>query len=377
MKRFCFVLAFIAVFSYLNAQDIKPVKILTKHNAGVTALAFSPDGKTLVTGSEDKTILIWNTSTWESSKPLTGHTNAINSISFLPSGSRFYSGGDYTIRSWNLKGEELDSHRGPSTFVWSVAVKPDSSQWIAGSFEKNIKLFDYKTGKTSNLPAHSKSVLAVAYSPDGKLMASGSLDETILIWNTDNYKVIDTLKGHGGNIFCVTFSNNGKYLASASKDNTVRLWEVSSGKLLRTFRGHTDAVFSAAFSKDDNYLASGSVDSNVIIWEICNGEQLATLSGHTQPVNEVAFHPSGELLASASLDKTAAIWNFNHELIVQHYYGPAITQEKDATRLFLPKAKDESKTAYQERLLKAQDTNSQLVEKYYNQYLQTIKGVWK
>jgi WD40 repeat protein len=208
-------------------------------------------------------------------------------------------------------------------------------------------------------------------------MASGSLDETILIWNTDNYKVIDTLKGHGGNIFCVTFSNNGKYLASASKDNTIRLWEVSSGKLLKTFRGHTDAVFTAAFSNDDNYLASGSVDSNIIIWEICNGEQLATLSGHTQAVNEVAFHPSGKFLASASLDKTVAIWDFNHELIVQHYFGEEFLKEKEATGLWLPKAKDESKTAYQERLVKAKETNVQLVEKYYSQYTQTIKGVWK
>jgi WD40 repeat protein len=377
MKRYCFLLAFISVISNLNGQDIKPFKILTKHNAGVTALAFSPDGKTLVSGSEDKTMLIWNTSTWESSKPLTGHTNAVNSISFLPSGSRFYSGGDYTVRSWNMKGEELDSHRGPTTFVWSAAIKPDSSQWVAGSFEKNIKLFDYKTGKTSNLPAHSKSALAVAYSPDGKLMASGSLDETILLWNTESYKVIDTLKGHGGNIFCVTFSHNGKYLASASKDNTVRLWEVNSGKLLRTFRGHTDAVFTVAFSTDDNYLASGSVDNNVLIYEICNGEQLATLSGHMLPVNEVAFHPSGKILASASIDKTIAIWNFSHELIVLHYFGNTFTQEKEATGLFQPRAKDESKTAYQERQVKAEEASVQLVEKYYNQYTQTIKGVWK
>lgn len=377
MKKFCLFLTFISFFSALSSQDIKPLKILSKHDGGVTALAFSPDGKTMISGSEDKTIILWNTINWENSKPLTGHTNAINSISFLSSGSRFYSGGDYTVRSWNMRGIELDATKGPTTHIWSVAVKRDSSQWIAGSFEKNIKLYDYKTGKASNLPAHSKSVLAVTYSPDGKLMASGSLDETILIWNTDNYKVIDTLRGHGGNIFCVSFSHNGKYLASSSKDNTVRLWDVNSGKLLRTFRGHTDAVFTVAFCNDDNYLASGSVDKNAIVWEICNGEQLATLSGHSQAVNEVAFHPSGKLLASASIDKTIAIWDFNHELIVQHYFGDAFLKEKEASGLFLPRAKDESKTAYQERQAKAQETNSQIVEKYYNQYTQTIKGVWK
>lgn len=367
---------FLAIYT-LKAQDILPFKVLTKHAGGVTALAFSPDGKTLVTGGEDKNILIWNTSTWECSKPLTGHTNAVNSINFLASGSRFYSGGDYTVRSWNMKGDELDSRRGPTTFVWSVAIKPDSTQWIAGSFEKNIRLFDYTTGKLSNLNAHSKSVLAVAYSPNGKIMASGSLDETIYLWDTENYKVADTLKGHGGNIFCVTFSPDGKYLASASKDNTVRVWETATGNLLRTFRGHTNAVFSAVFSPDGNYLVSGSVDNNVIIWEICNGEQLATLSGHSMAINEVAFHPSGNLIASASLDKTIALWEFNHELIVVHYFDSELNKEKEATGLFLPKGKDESKTAYQDRQKKAREENGRLIEKYYDQYVKTIKGIWK
>jgi WD40 repeat protein len=374
-----FSILFIALICTIrvNCQEIKPVKVLNKHSGGVTALAFSPDGKTLVTGSEDKTLLLWNTANWECSKPLTGHSNTINSIAFLKSGTRFYSGGDYYVRSWNMEGKELDSNRGPTTYIWSVAFKADSSQWIAGSFEKNIRLFDYTTGKLSLLQGHSKSALSVAYSPDGKLMASGSLDETILVWNTSNYKPVDTLKGHGGNIFCVTFSPDGKYLASASNDNTVRLWEVSSGKLLRTFRGHTAGVFSVAFSADGNYLVSGSVDTRVMLWEICNGELLATLEFHTQAVNEVAFHPSGDFFVSGALDKTVAVWEFSKELIVMHYFPDSFDQEKEESGLFEPRSKEETKVNYQERQIKAQEFNRQLVEKYYNQYLASIKGVWK
>ncbi len=374
----CFIL-FINHFNLFsqNEFDIQPIKVLNKHTGGVTALAYSPDGKTLITGSEDKTILIWNTSTWECSKPLTGHTNAVNSISFLSSGTRFYSGGDYFARSWNLKGELLDAQRGPTTYIWSVAVKPDSSQWVAGSFEKNIRMFDYKSGKLTNLTGHAKSALSVAYSPDGKLMASGSLDEKILIWNAENYKVVDTLTGHGGNIFCVTFSSDGRYLASASNDNTIRLWEVSSGKLLRTFQGHTAGVFSVAFSPDGTYLISGSVDTNIIVWEISNGEKLAIISGHTAAVNEVAFHPSGKFFASASLDKTVAIWEMSHQLIAEHYYSDEMENERKSSGLFIPKEKDEIKKAYQNRQLKAQEFNQLLLEKYYNQYLASIKGIWK
>lgn len=373
-----FVLFIVLTFNLrAHGQDIKPTKILNKHSGGVTALAFSPDGKTLVTGSEDKTMLMWNTSSWECSKPLTGHSNAVNSIAFLRSGSRFYSGGDYFVRSWNMEGKELDSNRGPTTYIWSVAVKADSSQWIAGSFEKNIRLFDYNTGKLSLLQGHNKSALAVAYSPDGKLMASGSLDETILIWNTTTCKPVDTLKGHGGNIFCVTFSPDGKYLASASNDNTVRLWEVTTGNLKRTFRGHTAGVFSVAFSNDGNYLASGSVDTRVMLWEICNGELLATLEFHSQAINEVAFHPTGNYFVSGSLDKTVAVWDFSKELIVKHYFADAFMKEKNESALFEPRSKEETKINYQERQIKAQEFNRALVEKYYNQYLASIKGVWK
>lgn len=371
-------LTLVAVFLVLDLNSqIQPQKVLNKHSGGVTALAFSPDGKILVTGSTDKTLLIWNTDTWIASKPLTGHTNDVNSVAFLSSGSRFYSGGDYFVRSWNLKGEELDAYRGPTTYIWSVAVKSDSSQWVAGSFEKNVKLFDYKTLKVSNLQAHTKSALAVAYSPNGKLLATGSLDENIYLWETATYKVVDTLKGHGGNIFCVAFSPNGDLLASASNDNTVRVWNVKEGKQVKVLRAHTGGVFSVGFSPGGDYLASASLDGNVIVWEICNGEQLAVLSGHTQAVNEVAFHPSGELIASASLDKTVAIWDFNRELIVEHYFAEEIKKEKDQSALFLEKSKEETKTAYQERLAKAKDFNRKLVEKYYNQYLASIKGIWK
>jgi WD40 repeat protein len=358
-------------------QDLQPARVLNKHSAGVTALAFSPNGQTLVSGSEDKTLLMWNTSTWECSKPLTGHTNAVRSVSYLSSGSRFYSGGDFFVRSWNTNGTGLDALRGPTTYIWSVAVKADSSQWIAGSFEKNIRMYDYKTGKLNTLAGHAKSVLSVAYSPNGKLMASGSLDENIFIWDAEKYKIIDTLKGHSGNIFCVTFSPNGKYLASTSNDNTIKVWDVAAGKLVRTLNGHTAAVFSAAFSPDGNYLVSGSVDTNVILWEICNGEQLATFSGHSQAVDEVAFHPSGNYFASASLDKTIAIWNFTHEIIVQHYFSKELSKEKEQSSLFLPRTKDETKAIYQERQNKATEFNRQLVEKLYNQYLASIKGIWK
>lgn len=380
MRIFYLIIVGIFLSFCLLAQTdpaIKPTKVLSKHDGSVTALAFSPDGKLLVTGSADKTILIWNTASWTNSKPLAGHTNDVNSIAFLSSGSRFYSGGDFYVRSWNLKGEQLDAYRGPTTYVWSVAVKPDSSQWVAGSFEKNAKLFDYKTVKITNLQAHAKSTLAVAYSPNGKYLATGSLDETIYLWDTNNYKVTDTLKGHGGNIYCVTFSPDGKFLASASNDNTVRLWDLKDGKQNRVFRGHENGVFSVGFSADGNYLVSGSIDGNVIVWEVCNGEQLVKLSGHTGAVNEVAFHPSGTYLASGAADKTIAIWNFTHDIIVDHYYASEINAEKEKSGLFLPKGKEETKTAYQERTAKAQELNKQLVEKYYNQYLASVKGIWK
>jgi len=163
------------------------------------------------------------------------------------------------------------------------------------------------------LTKHKKAVNAVAFSPDGQLLAScsGGMwrgDDTVRVWRVEDGELLYALKGHTSLVTSIAFSSDGELLASGSGDTTVRLWRVQSGEYLRTMEGHRGSVESVAFSPDGELLASGSYDRMVRLWRVQNGEYLRTLEGHTSVVASVAFSPSGELLASGSEDKTVRLW---------------------------------------------------------------------
>ncbi|MCA2555076.1 MAG: serine/threonine protein kinase, partial [Microcystis sp. M04BS1] len=130
------------------------------------------------------------------------------------------------------------------------------------------------------LTGHSDSVLSVAYSPDGRYLASGSGDNTIKIWEVATGKELHTLAGHSSGVYSVVYSPDGRYLASGGGDNTIKIWEVATGKALRTLTGHSSRSLSVAYSPDSRYLASASIDNTIKIWEVATGKELRTLTGH-------------------------------------------------------------------------------------------------
>ena len=176
---------------------------------------------------------------------------------------------------------------------------PDGEQ-LANSSELLHALF-------KNINRRS-SFLSIAYSPDGKLMASGSSDNMVRLWEVATGKELQRHKGHNSNVNSVAYSPDGKLLASGSSDNTVRLWEVSTGKELQRLEGHNSDVNSVAYSPDGKHLASGSSDNTVRLWEMATGKELQRLEEHSQFVNSVAYSPDGRRLASGSSDNTVWLW---------------------------------------------------------------------
>jgi predicted NACHT family NTPase len=159
------------------------------------------------------------------------------------------------------------------------------------------------------LEGHSGSVRSVAFSSDGRLLASGSGDKTIKLWDPATGALKHTLEGHSDSVLTVAFSPDGRLLASGSDDETIKLWDPATGALKHTVEGHFDWVQSVAFSPDGRLLASGSGDKTIKLWDPATGALKHTLEGHSDWVRSVAFSPDGRLLASGSSDKTVKLWD--------------------------------------------------------------------
>jgi WD40 repeat protein len=203
----------------------------------------------------------------------------------------------------------LRTLKGHSGSVNSVAFSPDGKTLASGGGDNTVKLWEVSTGtELRTLKGHSGAVFSVAFSPDRKTLASGGGDNTVKLWEVATGTELRTLKGHSLSIFSVAFSPDGNTLASGSWDKTVKLWDVSTGEELRTLKGHSDSVGSVTFSPDGKTVASGGEDHTIKLWDVTSGTELRTLTGHFSVVFSVAFSPDGKTLASGSGDKTVKLW---------------------------------------------------------------------
>ncbi|KST65546.1 nSTAND1 domain-containing NTPase [Mastigocoleus testarum] len=203
----------------------------------------------------------------------------------------------------------LAKHSAP---VIDVAFSPDGKIIASSSYDSTVKLWNNQGKLIRTLRGHKGPVSGVAFSSDGKTIASTSRDNTVKLWNTQG-KLLRTLKGHTAPVLRVVFSPDSETIASTSRDRTIKLWNIQ-GELLKTLRGHELEVIGVAFSPDGNSIASASSDKTVKLWNI-QGQEIQTLRGHDAGVVGVAFSPDGKTIASGSRDKTVKLWNIQGELI--------------------------------------------------------------
>jgi WD40 repeat protein len=239
-------------------------------------------------------------------------------IALSPDGKTLASSIEDTVYLWDIySGREIKRLKGYSEeIINTVAFSFDGNILAAGSSDDSVYIWDMALGgePIKRLKRHSDDVVAVAFNPtDENILASSSVDNTLYVWNWLSGKVIKPLEGHTASVNAVAFNPEGKILASGGSDSVVYLWEVSSGQKIQKLEGHTDAITAVKFSPDGSRLVSSSWDNTVRLWNVQSGLEIQPFKKHPNSVNTVDFSPNGKMLASGARDNIVRLWDLQSD----------------------------------------------------------------
>ena len=333
--------------------DIDKIIEALDRRTPVSALAFSPDGALIASGSEDHMVRVWHLATRRLIRRLDGHGSAVTAVTFSPDGSLIASASnDRTVRLWDAHaGRLVRTLQGHVYHVYAVAFDPQGRLLATASWDRTIAIWDVRSGVLlKKLRGHTAAIRSVAFSRDGKMLASASDDQTVRLWSVDEGQELKVLVGHAGPVTAVLFRPDGEWLFSGATDQTVRMWHLpdgaraqklgdcgapvlslavsSNGQILGAGCGAGGSILwdiptnaqlrrldedaaktrAIAFSPDGRIVATGSDDASIIVRDVATGRVLATLSANVAHLEAVAFSPDGKMLATASRDQRVLVW---------------------------------------------------------------------
>ena len=221
-------------------------------------------------------------------------------------------------------GSVLYTYRGHSGRATTVAWSPNGKYIASGSLDQTVQVWSANPGDSFHpfvYRGHTAGVQTVAWSPDSNRIVSGSIDKTVQVWDALSGEHVALYRGHTDIVNAVAWSPDGKYIATGSADSTVRMWDVATGKQMYVYHGHQASVNSLVWSPDSQQVASGSSDKTVQIIDATTGKQSYTYRGHTGTVSSVAWSPDGKRIASGSWDKTVQVWDATTGAVMYTYNG--------------------------------------------------------
>jgi WD40 repeat protein len=332
--------------SQYDVATTREVRTFRRHTAAVTGVAFMPDGKYLLTGSDDKTAMLWDVATGQQVRTFSGSDAGIGGLAVSPDGKYLVTIDGSTARLWDVAtGAQVRSFTGHTGRLTGVAYSPDGKYLLTGGMDGTARLWDATGGQQVHvLPGHSGNVTALAYSPDGKYLATGSADQTIRIWDPATGNQLRVLPGPEGGPDALAFTRDSKYLLSGEDQQPVaRLLDITSGQTVHLYAGQSSpingvaSITGVAVSPDGKWLAGASRDGSARLWPVLPTTGETQFTGHTGAVWRAALSPDGKEVLTASGDNTARLWNANTGEVILGFNGHT-DEVRDA--VFSPDGKD-------------------------------------
>jgi WD40 repeat protein len=302
------------------------------HHDDVTTVAYSPDGKYIVTGSKDHSVSIWEASTGElvtTLKGEQGHTELVTSVAFSPKGNLLITASeDNTVKIWGT----TNWHPVSDTLKLSekrnqaldAASSPDERFIVVATREGKAQIWDTVEKRWVHTLDHKERVTSASFSPDGQHVLTASWDETVRVWDVITGTTSHVFKGHTGRVTHARYSPDGTSIVSASEDGTARIWDANQdeeedidanqGEEKVILRGHNDWVNDARYSPDGRSIVTASRDRTAKVWDATSGEERFTLRGHTDVVTSAMYSPDGRTIVTVSQDQTVRVWDANDQL---------------------------------------------------------------
>jgi WD40 repeat protein len=319
-------------------------QVLGTQPAAIRSVAYSPDGHWALSGSEGRTLTLWDMQTNQAVRTFEGHTAPVLTVAFSPDGKYALSGSgrprlvsaesiaeDNSLRLWDIAtGKEVRRFLGHTDAVTAAVFSPNGKLILSGSADHSLILWDAESGAIlKSFKAESgDAVLDVLFSTDGKLAYAGTADRKIIAWDLETAQPVREFTGHGAQVNTIALSPNGRQLLSGggtafsrAEDFSLILWDTTTGLEIRRLQGHTAPVTDIVFNPDGRTAVTSSADRTLIIWDIRTGKEIRRLVGHAGSVQAIAFSPERHTVLSGGSDKQLILWDLESAAEIRRMFG--------------------------------------------------------